>query len=190
MNVGALLDQIRELYVSQFLAAVSDAQSDPDATVIAEGDLVDEEGNLVTEGLLDVGVRTDIVVVSTKGTRSIRVDSTRIISFSPVDFQWAAGLSVRLYPFHWDNCELNIFRMLVSAGAHPLAEWFRHWSEPRTIGEGILGVPHFISDPEQNGTRQRYYVDLGTAPVEAFEELLDACLRGGATEVVVGTASA
>jgi hypothetical protein len=60
-----------------------------------------------------------------------------------------------------------------------------------TLAKGVNHAdipPHFISDPEQNGTRQRYYIDLGTAPVEAFEELLDACIRGGAMEVIVGSA--
>ena len=188
MNVGTLLDEIRAQYLTEFLAALTEAESNPGSTVVAEGELVDAAGELVTEGLLDVGVRTDIVVISPGGTRSIRVDSTRAISFSPVDFRWATSLSVRLQPFHWDYCELNVFPFLQSAGGHPLAKWFRHWFEPRETHGSILGVPHFISAPEQNGTRQRYYVDMGTAPVEAFEELLDACMHGGATEVIVGSA--
>jgi len=174
--------------VSQFLAALSEAESEPDATVVAEGDLVDEDGELVTEGVLDVGVRTDIVVISTNGTRSIRVDSTRTISFSPVDFQWGTRLSVRLQPFHWDYCELNVSPPLEAPGSHALAGWFRHWFEPRETDARILGVPHFISDPELRGARERYFIDLGTAPVEAFEQLLDACLLGGATDVIIGSA--
>jgi hypothetical protein len=188
VEVGTLLDDIRGQYVSQFLAALSEAESEPDATVVSEGDLVDKDGELVTEGLLDVGVRADIVVISTSGTRSIQVDSPRTISFAPVDFQWGRRLGVRLQPFHWDYCELSVFPPLKAAGAHPLAKWFRHWFEPRELDGRMLGVPHFISDPEPSGARERYFIDLGTAPVEAFEQLLDACLLAGATDVVVGSA--
>jgi hypothetical protein len=187
MNVGTLLDEIRAQYLTEFLAALSEAESNPGSTVVAEGELVDAAGELVTEGLLDVGARADIVVIAPDGTRSIRVDSTRAISFSPLDFRWATGLSVRLQPFQWDYCELNVFPSLQSPEGHSLAKWFRHWFEPRQTLGSILGVPHFISDPEENGTRQRYYIDLGTAPVQAFEELLDACIDGGATEVIIGS---
>ena len=45
---------------------------------------------------------------------------------------------------------------------------------------------HFLSDPEISDGAVTFSVDLGTAPVEAFEELLDAVEALGATLCEIG----
>ena len=46
---------------------------------------------------------------------------------------------------------------------------------------------HFLSDPEISDGAVTFSVDLGTAPMEAFEELLDAVEALGATLCEIGT---
>lgn len=186
MTVGAILDEIRDLYVSRLVAAVVEAKQDPDTSVIVEPELIDAQGDLVTEGILDLGVRHDFAIRSATTAEVVRVDSDRIVSFSPFEFQWDT-LTVHLQPFQWDYCEINLTPPLDADGRELVAGWFRRWFDPADPDAEVLGVTHFLSDPEQNGAYQRYYVDFGTAPVEAFEQLLDACVRGGVTAIVVGT---
>ena len=54
------------------------------------------------------------------------------------------------------------------------------------VRTAYLYVVHFLSDPEALAQdRVRFTVDLGTAPVDAFEELLDAvdALAAGAVRI-------
>ena len=189
MSLTPLLEEVRALYVSQFLASVAEAGAEPDVALVTEGDMADADGELVTDGALDVGCRMDIVVVAGTEARSIRVDSTRTASFAPSEFEWEKSLAVRLRPFQWDYCEVNVSPAIEATAESPVADWFRRWFEPHEAEARTLGVAHFVSDPEKNGEYQRYYVDFGTAPVRAFEELLDAFLLGGAKEVVIGSGS-
>lgn len=47
--------------------------------------------------------------------------------------------------------------------------------------EGLLGVTHFMSNPENDGDRIKLIVDFGSAPVRAFGELLDCFTKAGFT---------
>jgi hypothetical protein len=46
---------------------------------------------------------------------------------------------------------------------------------------------HFISDPEISTGAIIFTIDLGTAPVEAFEDLLDALESMGAKHCEIGS---
>ena len=57
------------------------------------------------------------------------------------------------------------------------------------MDERLSGAVHFLSDPEVTNRTIKLEADLGSAPVEAFEELLDACVLAGATNVLIGLES-
>lgn len=51
-------------------------------------------------------------------------------------------------------------------------QWFfEHDSAPR---EGLLEVIHFLSDPTWEGSSVSFEADMGSAPIDVFEDLLDA----------------
>ena len=51
--------------------------------------------------------------------------------------------------------------------------------------KSISGVIHFISDPKREDVATIFEVDFGSAPVEAFEELLDAFQASGAKKIEI-----
>jgi len=61
-----------------------------------------------------------------------------------------------------------------------------HESSPSDVLEDLSGVVHFMSDPELQGDRYDISLDLGSAPVETFESLLDALVLVGAKSVEIG----
>lgn len=69
----------------------------------------------------------------------------------------------------------------------PIRDWFIGWFQEEDSAEGeLLGGVHFLSDPETGNAYSQVSIDLGTAPVESFEELLDALGQMGATKVQFG----
>ena len=70
----------------------------------------------------------------------------------------------------------------------PLQHWFWHWFKENAgeHNEALAGAVHFLSDPEVSDGAVTFAVDLGTAPVEAFEDLLDALETMGARRCEIG----
>ena len=54
------------------------------------------------------------------------------------------------------------------------------------VDDDLSGVVHFMSDPESQGDCYLVTFDLGSAPVETFETLLDAFISVGAKSVEIG----
>src|SRR5262249_36741942 len=54
----------------------------------------------------------------------------------------------------------------------PLQHWFWRWFKENAgeHNEALVGAVHFLSDPEVSDGTVTFAVDLGTAPVEAFED--------------------
>jgi hypothetical protein len=186
MGLGELLDRIRELYLAAFVAE-AERRRRPGVRVQCESTLLTASGEPACEGALGLPLRVDLVVLSGgEVVEKHRVVSGRMIAFAPISFDWVGRLRVRLGPFFWDCLD---FRIPAPPGADwgPLAAWFREWFDEEDEGEdGLFGVVHFLSDPQTEDGGVCFQADLGSAPVEAFEGLLDAVAALGAPEVVIG----
>jgi hypothetical protein len=189
MTVGEILDRTRDLYCRIFSETLDKLAKESPGDVHSEVALRDASGRPVGGGPLDLPLRVDMILLSSG--RSISVDSDRIISFSPISFMWADELAVRLGPFHWDQVTVRFPCTVPPASWAPLCDWFRRWyqEEEDSDSKSLLGVAHFLSDPKLSDGWGSFEADLGSAPVEAFEQLLDAIQAIGVREVHVGRAS-
>lgn len=153
MSVGELLDRVQAVYCDQFRSTLR--------ATSGEADLVVRAGN----GQMD--------------TRS--VDSNSLLSFEPFEFRWGHSLRVRLAPFFWDSLRIRLTSEEVSRDWSPLSRWFYKWFREADDGTGerLLDAVHFLSDPELRDGETRFTLDLGSAPVPAFEQLLDAVATMG-----------
>lgn len=168
-TLGEILNQIRDLYIAQLDAALSAAMKVSGARVRVEPLLRATTGTPSRADLHD-------------GTTLIRVESTRTFPFDPLEFSWGA-LRVSMTPFSWDACALCL--EAPTPDWAPLIEWFDRWideAEARAPAyDGFYGVIHSLSGP---ALERR--VDFGSAPVDAFEQLLDAARALGATKLHIG----
>ncbi len=83
--------------------------------------------------------------------------------------------------------QLRIFGLKADSDWTPMRDWFIGWfQENDPTDDVLLGGVHFLSDPEYEHDYSQISIDLGTAPVESFEELLDAIGQMGATRVQIG----
>lgn len=183
MTLGRIIDAVRNGYLRQFEAAAAE-QSRLAGRVLTEVALRDESGAPVGEGSLQLPMRLDIVPLhGGQPGDTVSVDSQSRMDFEAVEFLWGERLRVTLTPFWWDNLRAR----LSVAEWEPLRQWFMNWFSAGDDGDGEpLGVVHFLSDPEPASSGHSFTLDLGTAPAQAFEELLDAIEASGATAVVIG----
>jgi hypothetical protein len=189
MTVGQLLDDIRERYLTQFRRTLSKLQSSG-MEAWAERACYSKDGALVREGELNLPLRLDLVAAANgKAKEPFRVDSDALLSFEPIDFEWG-GLPTRLAPFHWDGCHIRVTGVPKTADWSALRTWFDRWFDSKDMQEpdehGLFGVVHFLSDPTRNGAATTFEVDFGSAPVEGFEEFLDALRDAGAGKIEIG----
>jgi hypothetical protein len=185
MGLGAVLDEVRALYLSQFAEAAQELMRAEGVRVLSETALRDPEGRPLFEGELGLPMRIDLVACSQDGgNRTLSVDSQRLLKFDEVSFQWSRTLRVILRPFFWDSLSLRFAQPAVWP---PLVEWFARWFREDEDGlDGApLGVVHFMSDPSVVSEGASMTIDLGSAPVESFEDLLDAVDEAGVREVVI-----
>lgn len=187
MTVGELIDAVRDSYLRQFQAAVAE-QLRVAGRVLTEVALRDGSGAPVGEGLLQLPMRLDIVPMQGgQPGATVSVDSESRMGFKTVEFLWGRQLRVSLSSFCWDNLRAD----LSVAEWKPLQQWFLKWFSAADDGDGEpLGVVHFLSDPKPAPVGHSLTVDLGTAPVQAFEELLDAVEASGARTIVIGAGPA
>lgn len=187
--LGQLLDQIRDYYVSRFIDAINEYSGVDDATVAHEPALCDADGNVVAVGVLALPARSDLLVIRNGAVSdSHQIDTDGMLTFEPIAFDWPENnLNVDLQPFQWNWMQLRISGLRPDADWTPIRNWFIHWfQENDPADDELLGGVHFLSDPEDGDGYSQVSIDLGTAPVESFEELLDALGQLGADRVQIG----
>ena len=169
---------IREVYQERFAAEVQRLRREHSEKVYTEAALRRADGEVALEGKEQLGLRVDAVIPSTG--QSVSIDSATRLSFNPARV-WVDDLKVWIRPFSWEHC---VVTLQCESGAFqfaPIRAWFERWFDADDVKDpderGLCGVVHFLDEPEFAKTRVFLTVDLGSAPVEAFYELLEACAQ-------------
>lgn len=188
MGLGKLLDQVRQYYLDRLVAAAEEKARNKKTSVILEPALRNQDGVAVVEGALQLPLRKDVAVLQ-KGVvkELLTIDTQGMLSFEPIAFTWGKSLRVVLGPFQWQQMPFRIPHPRKKVWK-PLQSWFWRWFKEEEDGgdEGLLGTVHFLSDPEVSEKTVLFETDLGSAPVEAFEELLDALAALGIKQCEMG----
>jgi hypothetical protein len=189
MKLGKIITDVRDDYLNGFTDSRSKISKEK--RVIIEAAFRDGGGNLVEDGILNLPLRGDIFVMADNGsTESIRVDSKSLLKFQPFEFVWRNNLPVLVNPFFWDACDLRLQGIDLFANWQPLKNWFYKWfdSEDKNQSDknGFNGVIHFLSDPVNKDSLVVFQVDLGSAPVQSLEDLLEVFSNLGVKEVEIG----
>lgn len=189
MALGDLLDEIRGYYVKRFIGVIEEYELGENDSLLHEVALYDESGELAVEGPLQLPMRIDAYAVrSGEATDSIKIETEGILDFEPVEFEWPEhSLAVSLEPFQWNWLDLKIYGLSGAIDWSPLRTWFLRWFKSEDPVEfELLGGVHWLSAPEQVDDYWFFSMDLGTAPVAAFEELLDAVGGLGVKRIALG----
>lgn len=189
MALGQLLDQIREYYVGRFIDAINEHSAGADSAIAHESAFCNSDGIEVTEGQLGPPARGDLFIIRDgEVVDSLLIDTEGMLTFDPIAFKWPDNsLDVELGPFQWNWIQLRIHGLSSNPDFSPLREWFMRWFQDGDPADGeLLGGVHFMSDPEVADGYTQLSIDLGSAPVESFEELLHAVGRMRPKRLTIG----
>ena len=183
MNLGDLLEMVRQDYLDTLNAAAAEA-----------GAGTQREPLLHDTPALGTVLWGDLKV----GSRMVTVASEGVFQFEErIIFGWGdelpgqpAPLQVVVQPFAW---EAMAFTLTPASGKQlnpePLLQWLDQWSaepEPEetepTPDQG-RGVVHSLKAGAKPGS---YIADMGSAPLEAWQDVLEAALAAGAAQIIVG----
>ena len=115
----------------------------------------------------------------------INVDTDDVYHFDPVEFDWGDKLLIYLHPFKWNYC--SVWFNGETVNWEPLINWYQSWFSGRTSTiSNFANCIHVISDPEQSQNGWQIYIDLGSAEIVVFENMLDASSLTGTNKLVVG----
>jgi hypothetical protein len=166
------IEQARSHYIAQLQNAARAA-----SPVHLEPVLRASDGSLALEGVLSLPFRPDLIPKA--GGPSIMVDSTMRVQFEPWEHQ-VGSTRINVAPFIWDYVAVKLSGITAEVDWGPLRQWFLRWFDAEDHNplnsEGLHGVVHFMSDPEQTTDGSSITIDLGSAPIECFESLLGALL--------------
>ncbi len=190
VTVGELLARIRTTYVEEFARRLEQAGREGQGRLLPEAALCRPDGGLALAGALELPQRVDACAFSEGEAASVlSFGSERMLTFDPLTLVWGDHLDVELHPFTWDDCELR-FAPPSDGDLGALTRWFRHWfdeaDERAQTNEFPGNVVHSFSGPSDEDGIWAVAIDLGSARIKAFEELLDAVAGLDRRHVTVG----
>ena len=189
MEFAELIDKIRSHYVQRLMEAIAAERASSDATVVHEPALRNGSGEIVRAGPLDTPSRIDIVKAKEgEVVDSINVNPANMLSFPQFTLTWPTGeMALTVEPFQWHWLQIQTTATPGSDDWQTLRGWYIKWfGETDPAPDQLSGAVHYFADPQINGANIELTIDLGTSPIEAFEELLDALSAFGAQEVRLG----
>jgi hypothetical protein len=190
MNLGNLLQMIRQDYLDTLQEAFDDAvQADSRAAL---------EPALENPPTLGAELWADYVAQGTTHT----VASEGLFQFTEtITFGWGDALpgqpdplQVVVKPFAWDAMGFTV-KMQGAANLAPLHQWLEQWAtEPEpfaTDGDDEEGEEEpyrqVVHSLKAGKAPYSWVADMGSAPLEAWQDLLEALLAMGATRVEFST---
>ena len=180
------INSIRELYIDRFTKEIARLRGERSERVYTEAALRRADGGIAREGPSQLGMRVDAVIPANGET--VRIDSTTTQQFEPTTTQ-PNSMEFRLHPFQWDRCVITLECGHDSFSFQEIVDWFDRWfdldDENLPDDHGICEVVHFLDEPRFSEGRVSITADLGTAPIDAFYELLDACAASRPTNTWV-----
>ena len=112
------------------------------------------------------------------------------INFEPQSMVWQKKLKVRLEPIAWNDVGFECTGLNMNKSQ--LAHWAERWMDPENKrpvdNHGLGGRIHAVTFPNKKVNRLEFFVDFGSAPIQAFQELLQVLLLADTKKVRIRTA--
>jgi hypothetical protein len=184
-----ILEQTRSHYLMRLRQAIEDHASSGILQMVSEAALRGPDGKLLRRGDPLAPVRVDLVTLLNDEVHDgLTIESETMPGFAPFSLRWKHQLPINISPFPWNACPVRFSG--ATENLAPVLEWFDHWfdeAENKAPGDdGLRGVVHsIVKTPAQPGMT-RLLIDLGSAPLEAFEELVDAIHAVATDSVEIG----
>jgi hypothetical protein len=188
MTFGEILDAVRDQYLARFRQVVAEHRRTH--RVAVEAALLTADGRLARRpGGLPTPERQDLFLLSPEPARAVEVTCAEALSFPEVRFEWE-DVPVAVSPFRWHACVVALDGLTEAVDWKPLRNWFAAWFDETDhhapLADGLRGAVHAVSEPSFDDGVAQLTVDLGSAPADAVEQLLDALARLSPRAIRIG----
>lgn len=174
-DVRSIAEAAREYYIERFLRQLSRLEQDG-CSLLTES-CREDQIDLELPGLDGLPERVDVVVTAPASQRrAIVLNSKGRLDFDEVTGAFDGGAELLIYPFAWEACPL-VFETSRGGAINyrELREWFRSWFLPapdQSAGGRLLEVIHGVTGVTQVNSAVGCVIDFGSAPADAFIDLL------------------
>jgi hypothetical protein len=148
--------------------------------------LRNETGGAAVEGLLQLPLRVDLIDKLDGSSSTVKSPGPRIAERTSL---LVDGVHVTIESPVWDDLSLRLVGC-TTTDFSALRQWFGVWFDEEDRNslndEGFYGVVHFLSDPETHAGATSFRVDLGSAPLKAFDQLLECLAAYHPNHIEVG----
>lgn len=112
------------------------------------------------------------------------------VNFEPKSLSWQKKMKVRFEPVAWNDVGFECTGLNLNKSQ--LAQWAERWMDPKNTrpvdNHGLGGRIHALTFPNKKVNRLEFFVDFGSAPVQAFQELLQVLMLADTKKVRIRTA--
>lgn len=193
MTLGELVTHARQRAYSLLKKRLEQRKSEGLKT-FAEPALRNKFGEIVyaPDGL-KLPLRYDLAFEDSTGkVQTENTDSSTVNFREPILAQWENCLKVEIRSISWDYMRFQISPVNTQTNWEPIRQWFLRWfdaeDEKAPNEDGLIGIAHFISDPEVAAGTAEIVVDLGSAPSDALGAFFDGLIQIGAQNCIIGEA--
>ncbi|MDZ7925097.1 MAG: hypothetical protein U5M23_13835 [Marinagarivorans sp.] len=135
--------------------------------------------------------RFDLVTHATQPPRMANFRPDTHVNFEPQSYVWQRKMKVRLEPIAWNDVsfECTDFNLQKSQLEHWAVRWMDPNNQRPVDNHGMGNRIHAVTFPERKVNRTEFFVDFGSAPIQAFQELLQVLMLAGTKKVRIRTHS-
>jgi len=123
--------------------------------------------------------RTDAIWIENENTQPTQFEIDPAPAFAPITEVHTSGVKLTVYPFVWNACEFYFDSNESSWDA--IDRWHVKWIDENDKKpqdkHGLSGVVHWLRQPIRDGNRVNLLLDFGSAPQDAFDEMIVALAR-------------
>lgn len=185
MELAERLKAVRDDYTDYFSEVLKRLSEESEIAAELLIQIPDSEGRIVADLF-----RIDILAGTPEQPRGkeVNVDPLQLDS---EEFSLESGLNVTISEFLWNGAEFH--SKVFDLNIEPFAEWYHKWMDLADAKEaddsGLCQVIHSVTAPQLSDAEDEMFfaIDFGSAPVEAFMELLEILSKVGIDAVSVRT---
>jgi len=172
MTIDELLTKERNQYIANFQLGFDQNKTDKSAIEIMLQIRADQNRNQPEIHQLN---RYDMVTVNAQGKYDLtefNLPKDSIFKFDKQVYN-INKVKVEISPFVWNGCEFKLDKKPNDA----YIIWARKWIDiddtKKPTTDGFQNVIHSVTFPQEVSGEWTMSIDFGSAPIEAFKELLD-----------------
>ncbi len=184
MTLDELLRKERSQYLMTFQLGLDQNKTAKSAIEVMLQITADENRHLPEVYQLN---RYDLINVNAEGKYDLtefNLDKDSVFKFQEQVYD-INGMTVKVRPFVWNGCELTLDKKPTET----FEGWARKWidvNDNKPVGaDGLQNVIHSVTFPEEGNGKWTTSIDFGSAPINAFNELLKTLSGQGVKTVEV-----